>query len=125
MPSNPKQILLIDVKACTTLRNPVETLAQRLLDELAHFQPNITQPPQPYWKLPEWHECTIEITPANRTGFNALIALVKEDWHLLVDDEGNDCEGIWNPAPGHVFLLPEVTWAQVLLVTPNPPILNE
>lgn len=117
------QVLLADIKAHMTGPNPAETLEQRLLDTLARFSPRIAKAAQPYWKIPEWHECTLELAPANRAGFDAVVALARENWHLILheEDEGGDCDGVWNPAPGHDYLLPEVTWAHILLVTPNPP----
>jgi hypothetical protein len=115
------QTLLVDIKAHIAGSKPAEALERRLLEALAGFAPRIAETAKPYWKIPEWHECTLELKPADRAGFDAVIALAKKNWHRSLDDEGGDCDGIWNPEPGHVFLLPEVTWAHVLLVTPNPP----
>lgn len=115
------KLLLADIKAHIT--GPAEALERSLLDSLASFSPRIAEAARPYRKMPDYHECTLELTPADRASFDAVIALVPEGWHLVLfdEDEGGECEAVWNPTPGQIFLLPEVTWAHILLVTPNPP----
>lgn len=117
------QVLLVHAMAEITGPDPARSLEARLLDALARFSPRITKAAQPYWKVPEWHECTVALEPADRPTFEAVVALAEGQWDLIIDtDEEScgDCDGVWNPEPGHAFLLPEVTWANVLLVTPNP-----
>ncbi len=91
---------------------------QALLAALAAFSPHPIDAPEPYWKEPGWYEHYFEMTPADQDAFDAIVALSERDWHVTRDGE---CDAVWDPSPGHVFLLPEVTWAHILLIHPNPP----
>lgn len=92
--------------------------ADALLAALAPFAPEQRQPPEPYWKIPGLYEHHLELAPADETTFNAVVALAEGDWDITRDYE---LDAVWNPSPGQVFLLPEATWAQVMLIQPNPP----
>jgi hypothetical protein len=123
-------------ESCTALVNypPLELLArifmpaadpaeadaqdQALLAALAAFSPRPIHAPEPYWKIPGWYEHYFELTPADLATFEAIVALAEGDWDVSRDEE---CDAVWNPSPGHVFLLPGVTWAHILLIYPNPP----
>jgi hypothetical protein len=100
--------------------DPAEADAQdqALLAALAAFSPRPIHAPEPYWKIPGWYEHYFELTPADQSTFEAIVALAEGDWDVLRDGE---CDAVWNPSPGHVFLLPGVTWAHILLIYPNPP----
>jgi hypothetical protein len=103
--------------------NPAEADAQDLVMQaaLAAFSPHPIHPPEPYWKEPGWYEHYFELTPADHVAFDAIVALVEGDWHISSEGENNcECDAVWNPSPGHVFLLPGVTWAHILLNYPNP-----
>lgn len=124
MPSAPesKQILLLDIKAEMRGDHPAQRLEQALLHALRDFSPSLAEAARPYWKIPAWHECTVKVAPASRASFDALVGLVEAAWHLILADEADgDCEAIWNPAPGQQFLLPEVRWANLILLTLNSP----
>ena len=97
-----------------------------LLATLAAFSPHPINPPEPYWKIPSWYEHFFQLNPATPASFDALIALSEGDWDVTRSDEidknhPGECEAVWNPSPGQIFLLPEVTWAHILLIYPNPP----
>lgn len=116
------QILLLDIKARIVAESPAQKLEQALLNALHDFSPSIAEAARPYWKIPDWHECTVTVAPACRASFDALVALTPASWHLILGDgTGSDCEAIWNPAPGQYFLLPEVRWANIMLLAPNFP----
>lgn len=120
--SEAAQVLLIEIKAELAGDRLANDLEHALLHALRDYSPSLAEAARPYWKIPAWHECTVKVATANRASFDALVGLVEATWHLILADEADgDCEAIWNPAPGQHFLLPEVRWAQVLLVTPNPP----
>jgi hypothetical protein len=85
---------------------------------LAAFAPKQGHPPEPYWKVPGWYEHFLKLSPADETTFDAVVALAGGDWDINRDFE---CDAVWTPSPGHIFLLPEVIWAQVMLIQPNPP----
>lgn len=91
---------------------------QALRAALAAFSPHAIHAPKPYWKVPGWYEHAFQLTPANQATFDAIVALSDGDWHVTRDGE---CDAVWNPLPGHVFLLPEVIWVHALLIYPNPP----
>lgn len=91
---------------------------QALRAALAAFSPEPINAPEPYWKEPGWYEHYFELTPADQASFDAIVALSEGNWHITRDSE---CDAVWNPSPGHVFLLPGVTWANIMLFYPNPP----
>lgn len=91
---------------------------QALLAALAAFSPSTIDAPEPYWKEPGWYEHYFELFPADLATFDALVALSTHGWHVTRDSE---CDAVWNASPGHVFLLPEVIWANIFLFCPNPP----
>lgn len=91
---------------------------QALLAALAAFSPQPINAPEPYWKIPGWYEHYFELTPANLAAFDAIVALSDGNWEVT---RGCECEAVWNPSPGHSFLLPGVTWAHILLIYLNPP----
>lgn len=89
-----------------------------LLAALAAFAPHPIEAPESYWKVPGWYEHYFELKPADQATFDAVVALTEGDWEVSRDVE---CDAVWNPTPGHVFLLPGVIWANILLFYPNPP----
>lgn len=94
-------------------------LERRLLTVLAPFAPRPVAPPEPYWKEPGWFEHYHALAPADRATFAAVVGLAAATWDVVGDIE--EPNAVWNPAPGQVFLLPEVAWAEVNLLRPNPP----
>jgi hypothetical protein len=74
------------------------------------------QPPERYWKLPEWYEHSLWLAPATEAGFDTVLALAALGWDPVVRDV--ECSAVWNRVPGGRFLLPEVAWAELLLLHP-------
>lgn len=92
--------------------------ADALLAALAPFAPEPRRPPESYWKIPGWYEHDLQLAPADETTFDAVVAMAAGNWEITRDSE---CNAVWNPSPGQIFLLPEATWAEVMLIQPNPP----
>ena len=111
-----KQLIRLFTEAGDATR--ATELEAQLLAKLASFNAQPEAPPEAYWKEPGWFEHFYALSPANADTFDAVIALVEAQWHISRDEE---CDAVWNPAPGHTFLLPEVRWAELMLITPNPP----
>lgn len=93
---------------------------------LAAYLPRSINPPEPYWKIAGWYEHSFQLTPATPASFDALIALSEGDWEVTRSEDidknhPGECDAVWIPSPGHIFLLPEVTWAHLLLIYPTPP----
>jgi hypothetical protein len=104
--------------------SPAEAHAQDhfLQAALTTFAPRAQHPPKPYWKEPDWYEHSFELAPADLATFNAIVALSGGAWNVSPTDEySSECDAVWNPSPGQIFLLPGVTWAHILLYLPNPP----
>lgn len=93
-------------------------LEKRLLQGLQSFAARPRAPAEAYWKKPGWFEHFYALAPADERGFDAVTALAGGAWHITRDEE---CNAVWTPAQGQVFLLPEVRWVEVLLIYPNPP----
>lgn len=93
-----------------------EAIGRRLLDALPAFTPVTAHPPERYWKIPEWYEHALRLTPATAAGFDAVLALAALGWEPVVRDV--ECSAVWNRVPGGEFLVPEVTWAELLLLHP-------
>ncbi len=92
---------------------------RRLLDVLAVFSPAPVESPRQYWKVPEWYEHTLRLSPGNELGFDAVLELGAGGWSHVVRD--GECSAVWNPVPGSRFPLAEATWAEVLLNHLEPP----
>jgi len=92
--------------------------AEALLAKIAAFSPEPINPPEPYWKVPGWYEHILKLSPADETTFDAVVALAGGNWDITRDSEW---DAVWNPSPGHIFLLPEVVWVEIMLIQPNPP----
>jgi hypothetical protein len=110
-------ILLFRLFAPASDPDAAAALGRRLLDALHEFAPAVAQPPERYWKIPEWYEHTIELRPATESVFDTALALASAGWSHIVRD--GECSAVWNAEPGSVLLLPEVTWAELLLVYPT------
>jgi hypothetical protein len=112
-------ILLLRVFAPASSPDAVIDTGGQLLQALARFAPVPTEPPQQYWKVPEWYEYTFGLSPANESAFDAVLALGADGWSHVVRD--GECSAVWNPGKGPHLLLEEVTWAEVLLNHPAAP----
>ncbi|MBK6424553.1 MAG: hypothetical protein IPI38_01210 [Gemmatimonadetes bacterium] len=93
--------------------------AARLGEELLPAGFRMAAPPEPYWKMPAWYEHTWHLDPATEADFDQLLARTPLGWHHVVRD--GECDAVWVAEPGAAFLIPEATWAQVLLVHPPAP----
>lgn len=106
-------ILLLRVFAPSASPAAARETGRRLLDALAGFAPAATEPPEQYWKVPEWYEHTLRLAPADEAGFDSVLALGGEGWSHVVRD--GECSAVWNRRDGSRFLLAEVTWAELQL----------
>lgn len=86
---------------------------ERLLALLHAFAPQPLAAPQAHGRIPGYYEHSFVFAPPSQAAFEALVALVPERWHRVDDGERS---AVWHPAPGCEFLLPEVAWAELLLV---------
>lgn len=109
-------ILLLRVFAPAAGPTEAKASGRRLLVALQEFTPVVAQPPERYWKIPEWYEHSLRLGPATEAGFDAVLALAAAGWDPVVRD--TECSAVWNADPGIRFLLPEVTWAELLLIHP-------
>ena len=109
-------MLLLRVFAPAAGPAEAEAIGRRLVDALQEFTPVTAQPPECYWKIPEWYEHSLRLGPATEAGFDAVLTLAALGWDPVVRDV--ECSAVWNAAPGTRFLLPEVTWAELLLIHP-------
>lgn len=107
-------ILLLHVFAPAAGPAEAEAIGRRLLDALSQFAPVTAQPPKRYWKIPEWYEHTLRLSPATEAGFDAVLARAALGWDPVVRD--TECSAVWNRVPGGQLLLSEVTWAELLLI---------
>lgn len=89
-------------------------VGRRLREALAALGAEPVDAPERYWKVPEWYEHTFRLSPPVPRTFDAVVALARGGWHHTYGDA--ERSSVWNPAPDVAFLLPEVTWAEVLLV---------
>jgi hypothetical protein len=89
-------------------------LAGRLMLALHAHEPSEHAEPRQYWKMRELFEFTYTLNPETEESFQAVIASTASGWHQveLGDDE---LSAIWNRANDHVFLVPEVSWANLEL----------
>lgn len=86
-------------------------VAKQLRAALAAWLPVESRPPQQYWKVPQWYEHTIELSPPSVATFDAVVALAASGWtHVERDLE---FDSVWNRGNASHFLLPDVVWAQL------------
>ncbi len=107
-------ILLIRCFAPAADLAGAEVLTTRLHRLLGTFPVAPRESPERYWKIPAWYEHTIRIEPAGPSEFEALLGMAKEGWHQVTRD--GECSAVWKAEPGSSFLLPEITWAELLLI---------
>jgi hypothetical protein len=88
-------------------------IARRLHVALSQLNPEAFSPPKPYWKLPQLFEFTFTLVPPTEAQFQLLISSPPGGW----SHSGSEAErsSVWNRAQDQVFLLPEVSWANVEL----------
>lgn len=106
--------LLLRIFASSAGAADALALGRRLQAELSEFSPREPSPPVRYWKVPEWFEHTLDLQPANATTFDAVVAKAAQGWTHLEREE--EFDSVWNHGHGCALLLPEVRWAQLLLI---------
>jgi len=79
---------------------------------LAAFRPVASMEPERYWKQPELFEFSFDLSPGTRATFDAVLARAADGWVHTGDEEHRS--SVWNRPPGGVFLLPAVTWAELI-----------
>ena len=104
------------LRVFTPAADPAEASAveRRLVGALPAWSPAPSRPPEQYWKIPEWYEHTLELRPATPASFDGVVALARDGWTPC--DLETEMNAVWNPRDGATFLLPEVRWAELLLV---------
>lgn len=107
-------ILLIRCFAPAADLADAEVLTARLRHLFAAFPLAPPELPERYWKIPAWYEHTIRIERAGATEFDTVLHLAAEGWHQVTRD--GECSAVWKAEPGSRFLLPEITWAELLLI---------
>lgn len=105
--------VLLRVFARASGADDVRRVGEALLAALREFAPVPSCAPERYWKEPQWYEYTFELAPAGVATFDAVLARFPAGWTSGGRDV--ECDAVWNPGGGD-FLLPEVTWAQLLFV---------
>ena len=55
--------LIVRVFAPASSSTAAHAVAQRLMSALQRHAPVAVNPPEPYWKVPEWYEHTIALFP--------------------------------------------------------------
>jgi hypothetical protein len=88
-------------------------LSNRLQFGLSKFSPSLAKPPKPYWKMREKFEFTYLLSPANVANFNQIIQLSSSGWNHI--ESGEELSSVWNRRNDNIFLLPEVSWAEIQL----------
>jgi hypothetical protein len=88
-------------------------ISQRLAFVLARFGGEQVSPPKSYWKLPHLYEFTYALCPASREKLQAVLSCSRGGWDHSPGEV--ECSSVWNRAGDHVFLVPEVSWAEVQL----------
>lgn len=89
-------------------------ISDRLLFALSKFSPESARPPRPYWKMPHLFEFTFLLSPANEASFQAIVLASSGGWHHV--GVGDEPSSVWNRKSDHVFLVPEVSWAEIQLI---------
>lgn len=107
-------ILLIRIFVPSPDPASAREVSEALAEALTEFSPNADGEPEPYWKIEGWYEHTFRLRPADREGFEAVLALVPTGWDPV--DRGVECNAVWNPVGEDSFLLPGVRWAEVRLI---------
>ena len=89
------------------------TISQLLCSALSPLAAKVFSSPKQYWKIPTQFEFTFTFTPPTEDAFQKLISLASLGWHLS-DTDSEPC-AVWNRTNGSVFLIPEVSWANIEL----------
>jgi hypothetical protein len=88
-------------------------MSQRIAYALSRFVGQEASPAKPYWKLPHLYEFTYSLSPATRDTFQEILSCSHGGWHHSTGEV--ESSSVWNRAGDHVFLIPEVSWAELQL----------
>ena len=88
-------------------------MASRLALSLSRFSPVQASVPKPYWKVPGLFEFTYWLSPASAASFREVVSYSSGAWEH--SSAGGELSSVWNRTTDHVFLIPEVTWADLQL----------
>jgi hypothetical protein len=88
-------------------------ISQRIKIVLSRFGGEEASLPKRYWKLPHLYEFTYSLRPATRAAFEEVLSCSSGGWHHAKGE--TEFSSVWNRAQDHVFLIPEVSWAEVQL----------
>jgi hypothetical protein len=69
--------------------------------------------PEPYWKIPHLYEFSFVLSPPNEISFQSVIAGSPDGWSH--SGSGNQLSSVWNRRQNQIFLIPEVSWAEIQL----------
>jgi hypothetical protein len=87
--------------------------AMRILLILSHLSPELSAKPKRYWKLPQLFELAFSLMPATEASFQSLVSRSSGGWEHT--RSGNELSSVWNRKLDHIYLVPEVAWAEVQL----------
>lgn len=90
-----------------------KALMANLLLALSHHSPASLKAPKQYWKVPEYYEFTFTLSAVTEEAYQELIESSSGGWHHSAVQ--GDWSSVWNREGDHVFLVPEVAWAEVQL----------
>ena len=93
-------------------------IAARLHTALLQLNPEAFSPPKPYWKLPHLFEFAFTFSPPTEAQFHLLVSSPPGGWSHSAS--GAERSSVWNRASDQIFLLPEVSWANVELFETAP-----
>jgi hypothetical protein len=88
-------------------------ISARLVLALSHLSPEAAITPKPYWKMPDLYEFSFVLSPPNEVSFQSVIAGSPDGWSHYVS--GNQLSSVWNRKQDQIFLIPEVSWAEIQL----------
>lgn len=90
-------------------------LLAALYSDLSEFLPVSEKPPSCYWKMPELFEFSFELNPKTWGTYQHVVAFSATGW--THGGSSNDIWFIWNRHDTNIFLLPQVTWAEIQFFT--------
>jgi hypothetical protein len=88
-------------------------ISQRIALALSRVGGQQASTPKPYWKLPYLYEFTYTLRPASHETFQEVLSFSHGGWHHSPGEI--EFSSVWNRAGDRVFLIPEVSWAEVQL----------
>ena len=89
-------------------------LAQRLALAVSRVGLEQASRPRQYWKLPHLYEFTYARSPATTGSFQDVVSGSPGGWEH--SSCGSELSSVWNRSADLVFLVPEVSWAEVQLM---------